>query len=134
MVFPNPISSAKIPLILFSCKVTNQSSPMCWYSRKVCWIKKGILVLTVEADRFTPVGWNFSAHWAACVIIMSSESTTSYLPDSFFCTIIESLSWMSSLLFEVVWDWLRVVDNAVLSSAFYNWKFWIFKDFYYNNI
>lgn len=46
MVLPRPISSAKMPLSFFSYIVTNQSSPMCWYSRSVPWSRNGMGVFT----------------------------------------------------------------------------------------
>jgi hypothetical protein len=46
MVFPSPISSAKIPLSFLSNMVTNQSRPICWYSLNVCFKRNGIVVTT----------------------------------------------------------------------------------------
>ena len=122
IVFPSPISSANIPLILFSCNVTSQSNPICWYSLNVCWIKNGIFVLTLEADRLTPVGWNFSAHWAAWVIIASSLSTTSYFPISFFCTIKNILSVLFS---SVTIELDKFVETATLLSLSSTFSFLI---------
>ena len=46
MVFPRPISSARMPFSLFSSMATSQSSPMCWYSRSLCLRRNGTFVFT----------------------------------------------------------------------------------------
>ena len=46
IVLPRPISSARIPFNLRSCKVASQSKPTCWYSRKECFSKNGTNVFT----------------------------------------------------------------------------------------
>ena len=48
MVFPSPISSARMPFSLFSYIVASQSRPTCWYSRRLCFSRKGIAVLTFK--------------------------------------------------------------------------------------
>lgn len=51
MVFPRPISSARMPFNLLSSMATSHSSPMCWYSRNLCRRRNGTLVFTWEAGR-----------------------------------------------------------------------------------
>ena len=46
IVFPNPISSAKIPFSFLSYIAAIQSRPMCWYSRNECFSKNGTLATT----------------------------------------------------------------------------------------
>ena len=43
IVFPRPMSSAKMPPKLYSSSVFNQSYPTCWYSLKSAFIPFGIL-------------------------------------------------------------------------------------------
>ena len=50
MVLPSPISSARMPLSRFSCMVASQSRPTCWYSRRLCFSRKGTLVFTCKVQ------------------------------------------------------------------------------------
>lgn len=75
MVFPNPISSAKIPLSFLSCKVISQSSPIIWYSHSFHFSKNGILVLTLEFWREVPVGYAAFAFAMAASTSLSSFSS-----------------------------------------------------------
>ena len=51
IVFPRPISSARMPFSLRSSIATSQSSPMCWYSRSLCRSRKGTFVFTCWRNR-----------------------------------------------------------------------------------
>lgn len=88
IVFPRPISSAKIPFNLFSYIVTSQSKPMCWYSRKECLRRNGNFVLTFVVEYVNPVGCaDLAAAAASAILSLLSLASSSFIsldvPSSF---------------------------------------------------
>ena len=51
IVLPRPISSARMPLSRRSYNVAIQSRPTTWYSRSVCFRRKGISVFTCRKHK-----------------------------------------------------------------------------------
>lgn len=78
MVLPSPISSASMPLILLLCKVTSQSSPICWYSLNSFLSRKGTFVLTAEAFKVIPLGCKASAKTAWSVKFCSTSGSQTH--------------------------------------------------------
>uniref|UniRef100_A0A0A9CXK2 Similar to PIE1 (PHOTOPERIOD-INDEPENDENT EARLY FLOWERING 1) n=1 Tax=Arundo donax TaxID=35708 RepID=A0A0A9CXK2_ARUDO len=79
IVFPKPISSARIPLSLFSYIATNQSNPICWYSRRECLRRNGNFVRTFVVKKVLPVGCADLAAAAASAITSSFLSPLTVL-------------------------------------------------------